>query len=1681
MSVGEPCSSEERTTTFNSSVSCHLPAAPLEGECTSAQRSLWSQLSGSYTFDVCREIANRDYYREPSPLSGDVDECTAETQVRSRENNGAWSPWSGTNLFADCVAEPMLYENRTRWQEAEVKFPAPCVGELQVRLRAASSLDEEASFGAWSGTNSFASCMQRDVAVVPCVDRRSGATMVNPFGDCAVRRVQERAYSMDTQTAEVSEGSWSEPVLVASNCADLCQDMIRPAKYTQYQSGTVVNGECLAANGCFEDWDGTVVNSACTPVVTDMCVRNAEGYRYIDDDNDVSSVFATCTEVERQTRYFSPYARNIEDCLSEVQTRSRMMSGTAPADEPLSSQGIADGVWTPWSGTYIYDDCDSREVEFEQRTLWQQAEILYNWQNPGPPCTQETQTRTRFNVTDAQWSAWSGTYEYSACVESWANNLAAGEFTQDQRELACPATEVKSRTNNGQWTDTAISMDYCDAVQCAVPTVVCPQTVNDGFCDAIRFKNGLVVGAECEYELGWQCDTADNAQYYIGNYSLSTCVQTETRIRWQSLWSEGSACISETQTRSRVVTSDGAAPVTNAWSIWSGSYSYSSCTETRFVQQQDDTHFPISQLSQCDPSTEDGVMPLGADVCAKSLRLERRVNDGEWIAGPRYSDVCPNPADSLQPGAATDFVPDPQNCTESMWFLKPVANVNDNDNCSGIVRRSCTSPTFGEIPLSGNPLYKYGTCTEIDQQERYYKYDDSDEGCIDFSELQERSREPGGSWSEWSGDFEYNDCGLGMFADTRVRWQNAQSACLDTGDVLPCGESMCKESTDCVMEVQSRVRVDIEIDQVWGEWSGSYTFNECVQTETITRWAAYEVTDQNCESETRSRLRQNNGRWAEWDGSFDELECTEIRTRTRWAAGAAGAGECIPEEQTRRRTNNGEWGDWSGTYEFAQCIETESKLAWLSQFISGEACESEVQTRTRHLINSQVPWSDWVSPTGSSDFIYDTCTEIEFRTRYENEFTVDLCISEDQSRQRVNNAPWPVLQQNGAGGGWSGIFQYDNCIQLEGVQMETRIMYREDAVQSPATCEFEMQTRTRAGGGAWNSWTGLDQSRPAWQFKLCREYDSVVTWKHPLCDGSAGGCAVCESQIERRSRSVGEPWPDWSIAGYAHCTEQQSKMLYETTEVVGSECTGEMVTRSRADGAPWAADGSDWVAPPMLLALGLQVCTERETVTRYACPVASDSECASEVRTRSRAAGDTTWGDWDGSYEYVECFQVQTRERVDYATKCLSETQTRSRSCTEGCATWSQWGGTYKYDDPGCRHGPGESGSAVLTEAPIAGRANYHVAQTAGMPNGRPGFPVPESKWKPLYTMVDGVVVDENEGRHALPCTRSEPLVPCTPACAACGFGSTDDWERQERIKWQDAVTYVDDSGSRPGCVFEYQHRIGRPGNTRSTSWRPWSGTYGFDACTEIKIEIGVLLPDLSSWTETSGCTLTRRTKRELKGHESIIVLDGWPQKVDAGWDTTPHYDVDINDDCVDQTQADPLSRIGFLPGMTCNSKRGWSNTYAVNDATYLGFNPAVGASYCEWMSVNIWSCAVSDAVSENPTIIRLPYWSEDCVDIDSQVKYKDRDVVFSFDQCFDETGCSACTAEVQERRKIGQINDDTDSKLTMDWLTEPGEQCSPESCSDGMRDDPAGRVMTGWPSNWFIPCDDIQDLCQLE
>ena len=261
--------------------------------------------------------------------------------------------------------------------------------------------------------------------------------------------------------------------------------------------------------------------------------------------------------------------------------------------------------------------------------------------------------------------------------------------------------------------------------------------------------------------------------------------------------------------------------------------------------------------------------------------------------------------------------------------------------CEPITRQSCDM-VFGDTPLDGPPESVYDVCLEVDLRVMYKFSSDTGipdgEDCDSYSEIQQRERAPGGAWGMWSGDglgYEYEQCGAGLTQQTRVRFQAAQSECIQSGTELPeeCGgDSMCAQSTDCVPEVQSRVQLEGSAE--WGDWTGTYTFKECVQTETIKRFDVTAVTGRNCISEIRSRTRMNNGEWTIWSGGFEVISCTQTEERIMWQTRDGGPGECVSQVQTRERTDGGEWGPWTDPagsidaglmYGSASCVQRETR------------------------------------------------------------------------------------------------------------------------------------------------------------------------------------------------------------------------------------------------------------------------------------------------------------------------------------------------------------------------------------------------------------------------------------------------------------------------------------------------------------------------------------------------------------------------------------------------------------------------------------------------------------------------------------------------------------------------------------------------------------------------------------
>jgi len=168
-----------------------------------------------------------------------------------------------------------------------------------------------------------------------------------------------------------------------------------------------------------------------------------------------------------------------------------------------------------------------------------------------------------------------------------------------------------------------------------------------------------------------------------------------------------------------------------------------------------------------------------------------------------------------------------------------------------------------------------------------------DQTCV--SEQQMRTCLEGGTWSDWSGEYEAADCTPEAVdgpcedgaTETRTRWTLVET---DAGDIA------------CESEEQTHTCESGE----WGTWSGSYVLENCA------------IDYEDCDGQPHG---------------------TE-ETRKRYASATAEAGQACEEETQTRECNDGLWTDWTGTYTEETCAPADGK------------CDGKdngtVETRTRY-------------------------------------------------------------------------------------------------------------------------------------------------------------------------------------------------------------------------------------------------------------------------------------------------------------------------------------------------------------------------------------------------------------------------------------------------------------------------------------------------------------------------------------------------------------------------------------------------------------------------------------------------------------------------------------------------------------------------------------------------------------
>ena len=86
-----------------------------------------------------------------------------------------------------------------------------------------------------------------------------------------------------------------------------------------------------------------------------------------------------------------------------------------------------------------------------------------------------------------------------------------------------------------------------------------------------------------------------------------------------------------------------------------------------------------------------------------------------------------------------------------------------------------------------------------------------------------------------------------------------------------------------------------------------------------------------------------------------------------------------------------------------------------------------------------------------------------------------------------------------------------------GVQQEQRIVWATPTAIYPDECQFQIQSRSRAGGTSnWPEWASISGRTYARPNALCREIQERLTWNAEACDQVS--CSHGRLQLQSRWR-----------------------------------------------------------------------------------------------------------------------------------------------------------------------------------------------------------------------------------------------------------------------------------------------------------------------------------------------------------------------------------------------------------------------------------------------------------------------------------------------------------------------------------------------------------------------------------
>lgn len=218
-----------------------------ETQSRECDNGVWQTWSGTYTEATCVVTGRpscdatphgndetRRRYAAESVAAGSL--CVSESQTRTC-SDGVWGAWSGTYTFVSCAVDGANScgiipdggsVNRTRFAAGSVEGGSVCQSEVQKRTCA------DGTWGEWSGTYIFATCVVRTGAVLTCDQRTLGLWICHQYSGPNVEKDFENACIIGTAgTSCPKEG-------VLGFC-DLSEVGTHPSGYGQYhyKSGAI--------------------------------------------------------------------------------------------------------------------------------------------------------------------------------------------------------------------------------------------------------------------------------------------------------------------------------------------------------------------------------------------------------------------------------------------------------------------------------------------------------------------------------------------------------------------------------------------------------------------------------------------------------------------------------------------------------------------------------------------------------------------------------------------------------------------------------------------------------------------------------------------------------------------------------------------------------------------------------------------------------------------------------------------------------------------------------------------------------------------------------------------------------------------------------------------------------------------------------------------------------------------------------------------------------------------------------------------------------------------------------------------------------------------------------------------------------------------------------------------------